>query len=79
MGQTSRKRRSSRIYTEGELNALIDAIVHPLAKSSPYVMLIDGLLHALVEKNPSESTLKFIKYNLPKLLEQMARDASERR
>jgi len=72
-------RRSSRVYTSGELNQLIDSILHPLARKSPYIMILDGVLHGIAEKNPSASTVKFIKYNLPKLLEHIARDVSERR
>jgi len=72
MNQRSRKRREPQFYTTSELNQLIDSIMHPLAKNNPYIMILDGLLHGIVERNPSASTVKFIKYNLPKLLEQLA-------
>jgi hypothetical protein len=42
--------------------------MHPLAKQHPLFEFVDGLLHALNEKNPEESVAKFIRYNLPKLL-----------
>ena len=70
-----RKRIGWHSYTEGELNKLVDSLVHPLAKENPYIMILDGILHGIIEQNPSASTVKFIKYNLPKLLERLAHDA----
>lgn len=63
------------MYTIGELNKLVDSVMHPLAKSNPSIMILDGIVHAILEQNPSESTVKFIKYNLPKLLEQLTRNS----
>ena len=33
------------------------------------VMVLDALAHAMVEQNPRESMVKFIRYTAPKLLE----------
>ena len=62
-----------RPYTTGELNKTVDDLLHPLAKLDPGFLLLDGLLHAIVEQNPPESILKFIHYNLPKLASQLMR------
>lgn len=61
------------------MNRLVDALVHPLAKENPYIMILDGVLHGIVEQKPSASTIKFIKYNLPRLLEQLAATHVEQR
>jgi hypothetical protein len=64
---TSTKRQSvtqirNSLYTDGELNAIIDAFMHPLAKRDPRLLVLDGILHGIVEQNPSKSVRKFIKY-----------------
>ena len=56
------------MYTKGDINKIIDSVMHPLARQHPFFEFIDGLLHALNERNPEESVAKFIRYNLPKLL-----------
>ena len=50
------------------LNHLIDLVMHPMFRSSKTAVLVDGLLHAVVEGNPRESLRKFIRYNLKYLL-----------
>jgi hypothetical protein len=57
----------------GEWNKLIDAVVHPHAKKEPMLFILDGVLHGLVERNPPESVAKFVRYNLPKLVEGLLR------
>jgi hypothetical protein len=52
---------------KGKANDLIDQIVHPHFKDHPSFILVDGLLHAMVEQNPDESLRKFLRYNAPKL------------
>jgi hypothetical protein len=62
------ERDGAQIYSIGELNQLIDAFVHPLAKREPWFLVVDGFLHAIVERNPPESVLKFMRYGLPDLI-----------
>lgn len=62
-----------RPYTTGELNKTVDDLLHPLAKLDPAFLLLDGLLHGIIEQNPPESILKFIHHNLPKLASQLIR------
>jgi hypothetical protein len=47
---------------------LTDAVVHPLFKLDPYFLVLDAVVHVIIERDPSESLVKFIKYSLPKLL-----------
>lgn len=63
-----RKRRST--YTEGEVNKLIDGFLHPIARQDPYYWVVDTVLHGLVEQDPAVTLDKFIRYNLPKILDQ---------
>ena len=57
---------------KGQINKLIDDLVHPCFKHHPALILADGLLHALVEKDPEMSFRNFVKYNAPKLLRHLA-------
>lgn len=55
--------------TKGDLNKLIDILIYPYFEEHPtFAIIIDGLLHAMVEQDPDMSFRKFIKYNVPKLL-----------
>lgn len=60
-------------YSKGELNTIIDSLIHPWMKKYPWLVGVDGLLHALVEGNPSKSLEKFLKYNGPKLVRELER------
>ena len=61
--------RKIRKTTKGKLNKLIDNLIHPYFEEHPtFTIIIDGLLHAMVEQDPDMSFRKFIKYNVPKLL-----------
>jgi len=46
-----------------------DSLCHPLFDSNPGFVLVDGILHGLVEQNPSLTFRKFIRHNLPKLID----------
>ncbi|TET27187.1 MAG: hypothetical protein E3J73_02890 [Candidatus Bathyarchaeum sp.] len=64
---SKRKKRRSH-YSKGELNLLIDSLLHPLFDRSISFMIADTILHGLVEQNPPETVVKFIRYNLPKII-----------
>jgi hypothetical protein len=57
----------------GKLNKIIDDLICPCFKQYPALIIVDGLLHAMVEQNPDASLRKFIKYNVPKLLKILTR------
>ena len=59
------------IYSEGELNLIIDSFMHPIAEKDAKFWVLDGMIHGLIEKNPSNSVRKFITYSLPRLLSQI--------
>ena len=52
------------------MNKLIDSFLHPIARQDPYFWVADTLLHGLVEQDPRVTLDKFIRYNLPKILDQ---------
>jgi len=64
--------RNGLLYTKSEINEIIDGVVHPWYETYPWMRFVDGLLHALNEQSP-ESVEKFIRYNLPDLLEEAAK------
>jgi len=74
----TKKKRARKPYTKGELNKLIDSLCHPLFKTNEGFILVDGLLHGLVEQNPPITIRKFIKHNLPKLVEQIRKKTKEK-
>jgi len=56
-------------YSKGELNKLIDDLVHPHARENPALWVLDSFCHAMVEQDPPQSVRKFIRYNLPRIIE----------
>jgi len=64
-----RKRRS--IYSKGEVNRLIDGLLHPLFDLNPAFSLVDALLHGFLEENLPETALKFLRYNLPGIVREL--------
>jgi hypothetical protein len=65
--------RKARKTDKGKLNKLIDDLIHPHFREYPALIIVDGLLHAMVEQNPDASLRKFIKYNVPELLKTLTR------
>jgi len=72
----SRKRNS--FFTVGESNKIIDAILHPMAEQDMRYWAVDWFFHAIVEQNPRQSAEKFLKYTLPKILDQYTKEARRR-
>jgi hypothetical protein len=67
------KPRKKRPYSVGQVNRLIDDLVHPFYENSQWVRFADGVLHGLVEQNPKVSIEKFVKYNMPRILKKILR------
>ena len=67
-----RATRSRQGYTKGEINLMIDTLLHPLSKQAPQILILDGFLHGLVEQNPTLSTRKFFKHNIPLLVQRLS-------
>jgi len=74
----AKRKREYKPYTKGELNKLIDSLCHPLFKTNEGYILVDGLLHGLVEQNPPITIRKFVKYNLPTLIKQIEKESKEK-
>jgi hypothetical protein len=64
----SSKRRQRTPYSKGQLNYLIDDLLHPLYGDYEGLRLLDGFLHAIVERDPPLSLRKFFEYNLSALV-----------
>jgi hypothetical protein len=79
MKKTRRRKTANKLYTQGELNLLIDSLCHPLAEADKGFILVGGFLHGLVEQNPPVTIRKFVRYNLPKLIEQLRKEAEKQR
>jgi hypothetical protein len=56
---------------KGNLNKLIDELVHPYFQEHPTAIILDGALHAIIEQDPEQSIRKFIKYNSYQLLKHL--------
>jgi hypothetical protein len=50
---------------------MIDSALHPLIRQSPLFMLIDEIAHIMVEQNPRESVVKFVRYTLPLIIKKL--------
>ena len=61
----------TRRITTGKLNKLVDDLLHPYFTDYPTLIIMDSLLHAMIEQDPKTSMSKFVKYNVPKLLENL--------
>jgi len=68
----ARKKKRS-IYSKGEINCLIDSILHPLFDLNPAFNMVDTIFHGFVEENPPETALKFLRYNLPRIIAELTR------
>ncbi len=70
-GKPRKKRRIP--YSNGDLNRLIDKVVHPLYRKNELFRVLDGLLHSIVEQDPLTSVKKFVRYNLPDLIKKTSK------
>ena len=55
------------------MNRLIDDVFHRRFSENVGFVIVDGLSHAVVERNPGESFRKFVRFNVPVLVREMAR------
>ena len=66
-------------FTDGELNKLIDSLMHPMAREDPWYWALDGVLHGMVEQDPPVTARKFLRYNAPKIVRQVLRNQNKAR
>jgi hypothetical protein len=67
-------KKKKQLYSRGQLNLLVDALVHPHTKNHPEVWGLDTVLHGLVERDPELTLQKFIRYTVPKILRDATRN-----
>jgi len=75
MPRRSKMKKKRSYYSKGELNRLIDNLLHPLFDRGPSFLIADAILHGLVEQDPPKTASKFIRYNLPKIIEELAHNS----
>lgn len=76
--QTSRKKTGINL-TKGQLNRIIDTLLHRHFRRNPDLILLDGLAHAIVENDLEQSLRKFAKYGVPVLLKETERKKRRKR
>jgi len=74
-----RNRATEGSVTLGRVNLLIDKALHPFFKSGPVAVVVDSLLHAVVERDPPKSLEKFFLYNFSPLLRESLKLARKMR
>jgi len=71
--KTTRKS-CGRIYSKGQVNFLIDDLLHPLERDYSGAILLDELLHAINEHDLKVSMSKFARYSLPRIIRKVVED-----
>jgi hypothetical protein len=70
--QKSRKKKRNQRrqlpYSKGQVNRLVDDLVHPWIEQNEWFILLDEAAHGIVEGNLEETIIKFARYRLPGLL-----------
>jgi hypothetical protein len=64
----ARRTRKGEPYSVGQINKLVDDLVHPFYEKNQWFRVVDGVLHGVVEGNARVSAKKFVKYNLPEIV-----------
>ena len=69
------RRRKNLPYSQGDLNRLVDSVVHPLIKGDAKIpaMVLDTELHFIIEQDIESSVKKFIRYSLPGIVSDVAK------
>jgi len=72
-----KSRRGDLPYSQGDLNRLVDSIVHPLIKGDAKIpaRVLDTKLHFIIEQDIESSVKKFIRYSLPGLIVDIAKSS----
>ena len=70
-----RRRKMSRkdrpVFSKGQLNRLIDDVVHPLKRIDWSFTVVDEALHLINEGDIQQSIIKFVEYSLPEILKKL--------
>jgi hypothetical protein len=66
------KKRRKKPYTKGQVKYIVDDVVHPWFAEHLGFVLVDEVLHAVVEQNSGVVARKFLRYNLPEIIKRIA-------
>ena len=74
-----RKRRPKTQYSKGEINAVIDSLLHPwmIGETRVAAIALDSMLHMMVEQDAVKSLQKFCRYVLPKIIDETFKKMNE--
>ena len=64
-------RKDGPVFSKGQVNRLIDDVVHPLKKLDWSFTVVDEALHMINEEDILESLIKFVEYSLPEILKRI--------
>ena len=65
--------------TQGQLNKIVDTLLHRHFRRNPDLIYLDGLAHAIIEGDLKQSLRKFAKYGVPALLKEAERKKTRKR
>ena len=71
MAQKPSRKKNKKHYSKGEVNRLVDSVLHPLFDNGTAFIVIDTVFHGLVENNPEVTVRKFARHTLPKIIEEI--------
>jgi len=75
----TKRRKTGVDLTKGQLNQIVDILLHRHFPRNPDLILLDGLAHAIVEGDLEQSLRKFAKYGVPALLKETERKKTRKR
>jgi len=64
-------RKDRPVFSKGQVNRLIDDVVHPLKKLDWSFTVVDEALHMINEEDILDSLIKFVEYSLPEILKRI--------
>ena len=73
-----RNKKQAYSYSKGELNRAIDSLIHPLSKRNPTLIILDVILHSLVEQKPAETIAKFMRYTGPEIVNELTKNRGKK-
>jgi hypothetical protein len=65
--------------SKGDLNRIVDTLAHPYFEEYPALILVDGVVHALIERDVTVSIGKFVRYNAPIILKGLLKKKPKRK
>jgi hypothetical protein len=68
VNKKKKPKRKIKLYSIGEQNYIVDALIHPLIDKNSLFFVLDEALHLFIENDPELSMKKFVRYTLPQII-----------